>query len=98
MKKATYAAACLVLFCMCFAGCEKAIDGLAQREMAKIEKQVAQDVVKQYEIAKRGGDKMDKCVHAGLVAAAFLQAKDEANYSKWKAIEKSDCAAVGMPR
>jgi len=39
----------------------------------------------------------DVCVHAGLVAAAYLQAKDEENYREWKATEKTDCVAAGLP-
>jgi hypothetical protein len=62
-----------------------------------IEKKVAADAVSQYGIAKRGGAKIDICVHAGFVAAAFMQAKDEANYRIWKATESTDCAAAGMP-
>jgi hypothetical protein len=64
----------------------------AAHEVDKIENQVAADTVREYEIAKRGGDAMDTCVHAGLAAAAYLQATDEANYQKWKAIEREDCA------
>lgn len=70
---------------------------LANREMKRIEKAVADDQVKQYDIAKRNGDKMQACVQAGFVKAAFLQAKDEGNYKKWMATEKTDCAAAGMP-
>ena len=51
----------------------------AARDMQQIEQQVATDFVKQYEIAKRSGSAMDAYAHAGLVAAAYLQAKDEAN-------------------
>jgi hypothetical protein len=61
------------------------------------EMKVADDVVKQYEITKRSGTKIDVCVHAGLVSAAYLQAKDEDRYRQWKQIEKADCAAAGMP-
>jgi hypothetical protein len=57
-----------------------------------LEQRVASDAVDQYEIAKRDGSAMDACVHAGLVAAAYLQAKDEPNYQLWKAKEDSDCA------
>lgn len=63
-----------------------------------LENKVADDAVKEYEIAKRNGTRMDVCVHAGLVAAAYLQAKDEGKYREWKATEKSDCAAAGLPR
>jgi hypothetical protein len=68
----------------------------AQGTMGDIEKQVANDAVTQYGIAKRSGTPMDACVHAGLVAASFLQAKDEASYQQWKSIEKTDCRSAGM--
>ncbi|HOM84014.1 MAG TPA: hypothetical protein PLZ94_19750 [Armatimonadota bacterium] len=69
----------------------------AAKDMHRIEQQVAADAVKQYEIAKRSGTPMDAYVHAGLVAAAYLQAKDEANYQKWKQIEKQEAVRAGMP-
>lgn len=75
-----------------------ACDQLANAQMDKIEDSVAADAVSQYEIAARQGDPMQKCVQAGMVAAAFLQAKDEANYGTWKATEKADCAAAGLPQ
>lgn len=59
--------------------------------MSDIYYQVANDAVSQYEIAKRSGTKPEVCFHAGMVAAAYLQAKDEPNYKAWKATEKSDC-------
>lgn len=69
----------------------------AIKDMQQIEQQVAADAVKQYEIAKRSGSAMDAYVHASLVAAAYLQAKDEPNYKKWKEIEKREAARAGMP-
>jgi len=69
----------------------------AQKDLGHIQQQVAEDAVKQYEIAKRSGSAMDACVHAGLVAAAYLQAKDEANYQRWKQIEAEDCRRAGAP-
>lgn len=63
-----------------------------------LEKQVANDFVEQYNIAKRNGTTMDVCVHAGLVSAAYLQAKDESNYQRWKQTERSDCRSAGMPQ
>jgi hypothetical protein len=56
-----------------------------------IEHQVATDELKQYNIAKQQGDKAEICVEAGLVAAAYLQAKDSDNYDIWKRTESSDC-------
>jgi hypothetical protein len=69
----------------------------AASDMQKIENQVAEDAVKQYEIAKRQGDKTQIYVQAGMVAAAYLQAKDEENYKKWKDIETQAGKAAGMP-
>ena len=68
----------------------------AQTEMNKIESQVAEDAIRQYEIAKRSGSAMDAYVQAGMVAAAYLQAEDEANYKKWKKIEQKEAKNVGL--
>lgn len=64
--------------------------------LQNIHDQVAADAVAQYEMTKRGGSPIDACVHAGMVTAAYLQAKDESNYQKWKATESADCKAAGM--
>ena len=69
----------------------------AATEMDTIENQVALDSEKQYEIAKSSGTAIDAYVHAGMVAAAYLQAKDETNYKKWKEIEKQEAQNAGMP-
>jgi hypothetical protein len=66
--------------------------------MGQIEQKVATDAVAQYDIAKRNGDPIQTCVQAGMVSAAFLQAKDETNFNQWKATEKADCAKAGMPK
>lgn len=79
-----------------FGGGWLAIDWYTASSMKNIENQVAADAVTQYEIAKRQGDAMQTCVQAGMVSAAFLQAKDEANYTKWKATERADCARAGL--
>lgn len=73
------------------------MDRQVANDMQKIENKVATDAEKQYEIAKNGGDKMQTYVQASLVAAAYLQAKDEVNYNKWKAIEKEEAKNAGMP-
>ena len=70
----------------------------AKKEMAKITQQVANEQVEQYEITKKSGSEIEICVHAGMVSASYLQAKDEANYATWKGIERADCAAAGMPQ
>ena len=63
-----------------------------------IESGVANDAVKQYEMVKTGTDKIQTCVRAGLVVAAYVQAKDNAQFQKWQAIERADCAAAGVPK
>jgi len=72
--------------------------GIVQNEQNNIERKVANDAVEQYNIAKRQGDRIQICVQAGFVSAAYLQAKDQENYNRWKSIEKSDCRAAGMPQ
>ena len=57
---------------------------------------VAKDFEKQYNMAKTSGTKIDICVRAGLVAEGYLQAQDQKNYRKWKAIQKRDCASAGI--
>lgn len=68
----------------------------AENKLDTIKIQVAKDSEEQYNIAKRSGSKMDAYVHAQMTAAAYLQAKDEASYQKWKAIEKEEAAQVGI--
>ena len=67
----------------------------AATSMQQIENKVATDAVTQYNIAARNGTAMDRCVQAGMVSAAFLQAKDEGN---WKQTEKRDCERAGISR
>lgn len=66
--------------------------------MNNIYQQVADDAVAQYRIAERQGDKIQICVQAGFVSAAYLQAQDESNYQNWKNIEKADCGKAGISR
>lgn len=70
----------------------------AAEGMQGIYNQVSSDAEKQYDIAKRSGSAIDACVHAGMVAAAYLQAKDESNYQRWKSTESNDCTKAGLPR
>jgi hypothetical protein len=62
-----------------------------------IQDSVANEALEQYDIAKRSGTAMDRCVHAGIVRAAYLQAHDEDNYKKWLSIERTDCSLAGIP-
>jgi len=72
-------------------------DKYVKKEMHKVETAVANDMVEQYNMAKRSGDKMQTCVQAGMVTAAYLQANDEPNYRTWERIQKTDCKAAGLP-
>lgn len=88
MKKTFFIfAICLITSC----------DSIVDSQMQRIEDQVAQDAIKQYNIAISGGDKIEIYTHASMVCAAFIQAKDEVNYKKWKIIEKAAAKEAGMP-
>jgi len=78
------------------AGYADYISGGSDDLMQSIEREVATDSVREYRIAKRQGDKMQICVQAGMVSAAFLQANDEVNYRKWKGVEETDCSRAGL--
>lgn len=61
-----------------------------------IEQQVAKDAEKQYELALKGGNKIEIAVNAGLVAEAYKQAHDEENYLKWRKIADAANEAAGL--
>ena len=75
-------------------GCDQAVEA----QMDSTYDKVSSDMVAQYDIAKKQGDAMQTCVQAAMVSAAYLQAKDEAKYNEWKAIEKTDCKAAGIDK
>jgi len=68
----------------------------AANDQQEIENQVVVDAEKEYEIAKSSGQAMDAYVHAGIVAAAYLQANDQVNYKKWKDIEEQEAKNAGV--
>lgn len=86
--------AIVFLTALALTGCDAAVDA----QMDNTYDKVSEDMVAQYEIAKKQGDKMQTCVQAGMVSAAYLQAQDEAKYNEWKAIEKTDCKAAGIDK
>ena len=65
---------------------------------SSVEKQVAEDAEAQYKIVRSSGGAVDRCVQAGLVAAAWLQAKDSDRYEQWKRTEINECRAAGVPK
>jgi len=54
------------------------------------------DQVLQYNSAVKAGSLNDRCVQAGFVASAYIQAKDEPNYQAWSGIRSSECKAAGI--
>lgn len=62
-----------------------------------LEEQVALDAEAQYKMVSDHGSATDQCVQAQYVSAAWLQAKNDAKYEQWKAIEKLDCAVAAIP-
>jgi len=61
-----------------------------------INSKVAEDAVKQYEMVKKTGTPAEIYVHASMVTAAYLQAKDDANYKKWHEIQLKAAKKAGM--
>ena len=54
------------------------------------------DQVLQYNAAVKAGSQNDRCVQAGFVASAYIQAKDEPNYQAWSGIRNDECRAAGI--
>jgi hypothetical protein len=69
----------------------------AQNMTDDIYNKVTAGAVDQYNIVRRNGSLMEICAQAGVVSAAYLQRRDEANYAIWKATETADCKAAGSP-
>jgi hypothetical protein len=86
----------VITFILLYIGFSKLVHWQAASDMSTIQQQVANDAVDQYNIAKANGSAMDAFVHAQLAAEGFLQAKDEANYQKWKAIERQEARRAGV--
>ena len=73
-------------------------DALVDRQMSQIQTRVATDAENQYQmILNNGGSNMDRCVQAGLVSAAWLQAQNQEKYNHWRALQTADCARAGLP-
>lgn len=56
----------------------------------------ATEAIKEYESAKVSGDKLQTYIKAGAVTAAYMDAKDDTNAAKWKAIERQAAAEAGF--
>ena len=80
------------LFALVLASCGPSLEDIE----AQVDKEMSEDVVIEYNMAVKGGDTMDICVAAGSAALTFQLIHDEANYLKWKEVEKRDCANAGF--
>ncbi len=56
-----------------------------------INAQAAANSIKSYETAKRNGLAAEQCMYARVAMTLFLQANDDGNLKKWKAISETDC-------
>ena len=65
-------------------------------EMDTINRMVVNDAIEQFKLTLQGGDPIEICVYAGMVTAAYLQAKDQEGYVKAKENEKRVCKAAGL--
>lgn len=64
----------------------------------RVQRQTAEQVRQHYFIVASSGTPMDVCVQAGIVAAAYLQANDQDNYSLWVQTREDDCNRAGRSR
>jgi hypothetical protein len=93
MKTAVATAVLLLL-----GGCAPAM----KAQMHMVDNLKIQDASRNYEAAERGGDPLDMCVKAKLVAAAYDEAREQLNARAWRAREHEACelavAALGVKR
>jgi len=66
--------------------------------MKNIAIQMALEEERKFKLVNENGSSMDMCVHAGIVALAWLQTENSERYKQWKEIEKKACKAAGVPR
>lgn len=70
----------------------------AQKFRETVNSSVIQQATREYELVAVNGTKIEKCVHAGLVANAYLNAMQENGYKTWVAVKKRDCEEAGVPQ
>lgn len=85
MKKSLMA----VIICLVLISCQKMQE--VQKESQKAQLQNIYDLtteqqLKQWDIVSRNGTQAEKYIHAGIVAACYLQAGNESKYKEWSAI------------
>lgn len=83
----------LILSALMLSGCTSP----EEKQLQDIQQQVTKDAIAQYEAVKKNNDKIEICVYAGIVTAAYTQANNQAEADKWKIIEDQDCKKAGIP-
>lgn len=72
---------------------ENAIDIHAEGDLQDSRNKAAADAVAQFDLIKKNsGSVLDYCVQAGLVATAYLKARDNRRYREWKRDEEYYCS------
>lgn len=83
----------LILSAFMLSGCTSP----EEKEQQDIHQQVIKDAIAQYETVQKTNDKIEICVYAGMVTAAYTQANNQNEAKKWKVIEDQDCKKAGIP-
>ncbi|MDP3298685.1 MAG: hypothetical protein Q8M38_01135 [Phenylobacterium sp.] len=79
-----------IVGCFFLAGCAPVM----KAQTAMIADLGVKDALAGYERARSGGDPLDQCVKAKLVAIAYEEAHDPANAGAWRAREREDCQSA----
>jgi len=71
----------------------RAVDPEPQTDYDKLTREVAADEVRKYYIVAyaESPDPIARCVQAGMVVQAYLEAKASVSYNSWKRTEQRDC-------
>jgi hypothetical protein len=75
----------LIAIAICLTSCQK----VQEIQLQNIYSQTTQQQLKQWDIVNRSGTDAEKWVHAGIVAACYLQEGNETKYKEWSEIAKS---------
>jgi len=67
-----------------------------EQDMKNIAIQVALEEERKFKLVNENGSNMEMCIHAGTVAAAWLQTENSERYKQWKEIQKKMCKAAGL--
>lgn len=77
-----------VVFFLAVIGTALNSDEVMQTQLDEISVKMAEDGIKQYNIAIKNNNIEDAYAQASIIAQSYLSAKDEENYKVWKKIEK----------